>query len=224
MKKLPLIFLLSVLSAQAFGQNQDPPAQPNLPGMLLFEYGLNLMQNNPEDFDIRLIRSRTVGFHYLYDVPLGGSKFSFHPGIGVSSQNFTFDNSVTLGFGDSTEVVSLSPEEYPAVDKTKLSVHYINIPLEFRFFSLEGRRGFTAGLGGYVGRRLLSYTKIKFDEDKSDKYKRDFNLNPWRYGVHARVGFRGIMLTGKYSFSPLFQNDAGPEGNVITLGLTLALF
>ncbi|MFP4091428.1 MAG: outer membrane beta-barrel protein [Cyclobacteriaceae bacterium] len=216
--------MLSIIYNFSFGQSQNPPAQPDLPGMLLFDYGVNLMQNNSEDFDIRIIRSRTVGIHYLYDIPLGETQFSFHPGFGFSSQNFTFTDPVTLNFADSTEVVPLAAAEYPGVDKSKLSVHYINIPLEFRFFAQEDNRGFTAGLGGFVGRRMLSYTKIKFDEDKVDKYKRDFNLNPWRYGVHARVGFRGIMLTGQYAVSPLFMEDEGPEGNVLTVGLTISLF
>lgn len=219
------VFLLLATFAKAQDQQAPEGAQPDLPGMLLFDYGLNLTFNNPDDFDISIIRSRSIGFHYLYPLSLGESgNFSFHPGIGVSSHNYTFDNNVTLSITDSTAIVDLDNNLYPGVDKTKLSVHYVNIPLEFRYFAQEGYRGFTAAVGGVIGRRLLSFTKIKFDNNQYDKFRRDFNINPWRYGAYVRVGFRGIMLSGKYMVSELFQEGEGPTVNTMTVGLTLSLF
>ncbi|WPP48870.1 outer membrane beta-barrel protein [Catalinimonas niigatensis] len=226
MKSVFLIFtlILTYTLAQAQDQNQYAGAQPDLPGMLLIDYGFNILMNAPEDLEIRTIRSRSIGFHYLYTVPIGTSKFSFHPGIGISSHNYTFSDNVTLSDGDSTQILELDADDYPGIDKTKFSVHYINIPVEFRFFANEGYRGFTAALGGVVGRRLLSYSKIKFNENEYEKNKKDFNINPWRYGAHARVGFRGIMLTGQYMFSDLFVPDEGPQANTLTVGVTISLF
>jgi hypothetical protein len=126
--------------------------------------------------------------------------------------------------GDSTEIVEIDTDEFPGVEKTKLSVHYFNIPMEFRFFANEDYRGFTAALGGVIGRRLLSYSKIKYNDDEYFKQKKDFNINPWRYGAHARVGFRGITLTGQYMFSEVFLEDEGPQANTLTVGLTISLF
>ena len=219
------IFLLLATYANAQEQQTTNRGQPDLPGMLLFDYGVNLTFNNPDDFNISTIRSRSIGFHYLYPLALGESgNFSFHPGIGVSSHNYTFDNSVTLSIADSTAIIDLDNSLYPEVNKTKLSVHYLNIPLEFRYFAQEDYRGFTAAVGGIIGRRLLSYTKIKFEENQYDKFRRDFNINPWRYGAYVRVGFRGIMLSGKYMFSDLFQEEEGPTVNTMTVGVTLSLF
>lgn len=221
---LILSFLVFYSIAQAQDQNQYTGAQPDLPGALLFDYGFNILMNAPEDLEINTIRSRSIGFHYLYPVPIGESKFSFHPGIGISSHNYTFEENVTLSGGDSTEIVELDADDYPGIDKTKFSVHFINVPLEFRFFANEGYRGFTAALGGVVGRRLLSYSKIKFNDNEYEKNKKDFNINPWRYGAHARIGFRGIMLTGQYMFSDLFVQDEGPQVNTLTVGVTISLF
>lgn len=226
MKRVFLIFslLLTYGLAQAQDQNQYSGAQPDLPGMLLIDYGFNMLMNAPEDLEISTVRSRSIGFHYLYPVPIGESKFSFHPGIGISSHNYTFSENVTLSDGDSTQIVELDADDYPGIDKTKFSIHYINIPLEFRFFANENYRGFTAALGGVFGRRLLSYSKIKFNDNEYEKNKKDFNINPWRYGAHARVGFRGIMLTGQYMFSDLFVQDEGPQANTLTVGVTISLF
>jgi hypothetical protein len=218
------IFICSLTLVKAQGQQSGNTAQPDLPGMLIFDYGVNILFNNPDDFDISPIRSRSVGFHYLYPIPVGKSNFSFHPGIGISAHNYTFADDVTLSIADSTAVVELDGTLYPAVDKTKLSVHYLNIPLEFRFFAKEDYRGFTAAVGGIVGRRIISYTKIKFEGDQHDKFRRDFNINPWRYGAYVRVGFRGIMLTGKYMLSEVFQEGEGPVVNTLTAGITISLF
>ncbi|MDF9799841.1 hypothetical protein OKW21_005104 [Catalinimonas alkaloidigena] len=227
MKRVFLIFSLLLTYSLVQGQEQQSQftsAQPDLPGMLIFDYGVNILMNAPEEFEIRTIRSRSIGFHYLYPVALGESKFSFHPGIGISSHNYTFSDEVTLMDGDSTEIVELDNEAFPNVDKTKLSVHFINIPMEFRFFANDDYRGFTAALGGVIGRRLLSYSKIKYNDDDYAKNRKDFNLNPWRYGAHARVGFRGITLTGQYMFSEVFVADEGPQANTLTVGITISLF
>ncbi|WKN32608.1 outer membrane beta-barrel protein [Porifericola rhodea] len=219
---LSLIFTFSLVQAQE--QRGVSSAQPDLPGMLLFDYGVNILMDAPDDFEINTIRSRSIGFHYLYPISLGESKFSFYPGLGVSSHNYTFENNVTLNTDTPTEIVELDADAYPGIDKTKFSVHYINIPAEFRFFSDEDYRGFTAALGGVVGRRLLSYSKVKFNDNEYEKSKKDFNINPWRYGATARVGFRGITLTGQYMFSGIFVEDEGPSGNTLTVGLTVSLF
>lgn len=220
---LILLCTLTLVKAQD-QQTSGTVAQPDLPGMLLFDYGINLLFNTPDDFEISPIRSRSIGFHYLYPLPLGESNFSFHPGIGISAHNYTFAEDVTLSIADSTAIVDLDATLYPGVDKTKLSVHYVNIPLEFRFFANDDYRGFTAALGGVVGRRIISYTKVKFNEDQHDKFRRDFNINPWRYGGYVRVGFRGIMLTGKYMLSEVFQDGSGPVANTLSAGLTISLF
>lgn len=225
--KTQLIFAFLLIATIAQAQEQQQPntvAQPDLPGMLLFDYGVNLAFNNPDDFDISVIRSRSVGFHYLYPFQLGTSNFSFHSGLGFSAHNYNFSEDVTLSIADSTAIVDLPDSLYAGVTKSKLSAHYVNIPLEFRYFSQEGYKGFTAALGGVIGRRLLSYTKIKFAENEYDKFRRDFNVNPWRYGAYVRVGFRGIMLSGKYMFSELFREGEGPQVNTMTVGLTISLF
>lgn len=229
----PLFFaVVFFLAASSYTQAQQSTtyegAQPDLPGMLLIDFGFNFLQNAPDTMDLRIWGSRGFDIQYLYPIPIGESKFSVHTGLGLGFETFSFKKGVTLNdTKDYTSVIALDDDVYPSLQKTQLSTHYIDIPLELRFFSKEDFRGFTVAVGGKAGRLINSYTKIKYEDDgiaEEDKFKRRYNLNPWRYGVHARVGFRGITLTGQYIISEFFTPGEGPKTNNFKLGLTIGLF
>ena len=208
-----------------------PGAEPNLPGTLVMDFGFNFLQDAPDNMGLRFFKSKGVAFSYLYDMPIGESKFSFHPGVGVGFESYAFDQNVTVQYPlgtDSVTVVALDANEYQNVIKSKLITHYVDVPLEFRFYTKENQRGLMVALGGKVGYLFSSYTKIKYEtqgRELVDKQKQDthFNLNRLRYGATARLGFRGIHLHGQYMFSDLFK-DEGPRGNNWRVGLSIALF
>jgi len=232
--KLFLGLFIAGLAVSFTSQAQDTlryeGAQPDLPGMLQLDFGFNFLSNAPDSMDTRVWGSRGFNIYYLYPIiPMkDGSKISLHTGLGLGFVNYSFENAVTLNdTQDSTSIIPLDRDVYPSLQKTQLSTHYLDIPLELRFFAKDDYRGFTVALGGRVGRLINSYTKIKFEEggnDKEDKFKRRYNLNPWRYGAYAKLGFRGITLTGQYMFSELFTPNEGPRANNYKLGITIGLF
>ena len=244
MRLLAVAVLSFVLSATGYAQEmsptnlttQDPSritapgAEPDLPGTLTMNFGFNFLSNAPDNMELRFWKSKGVSFYYLYDMPIGESKFSFHPGLGVAFESYAFTQNVTVDYpigGDSAQIVSLDAEQYETVDKSKLVTHYVDVPLEFRFYTKENQRGFMVALGGKVGYLFSSYTKIKYENEGRDftqKTRQDFNLNRLRYGVHGRLGFRGIHLNGQYLFSDLFKSDGGPQVNNFKVGLSVALF
>lgn len=207
-----------------------PGAEPNLPGTLVMDFGFNFLQNAPDNMDLRFWKSKGVELSYLYDMPIGESKFSFHPGVGVGFESYGFAQNVTVQYplgADTASVVALDAERYQNVNKSKLVTHYVDVPLEFRFYTKENQRGLMVALGGKIGYLFSSYTKIKYEEQgepRTEKLRQDFNLNRLRYGATARLGFRGIHLHGQYMFSDLFQSDGGPQGNNWRVGLSIALF
>ncbi len=226
---LALLALIATTSVQAQETTTTPVgAQPDLPGMLMLDFGFNFLNNAPDSVDTRIWGSRGFNIYYLYPIPIGESKFSLHTGLGLGFANYSFDGRVTLSDErDSTRFVPLDAATYPELQKTQLATHYIDIPLEVRFFTKENYRGFTVALGGRLGRLINSFTKIKYEDDgrgQEDKFKRRYNLNPWRYGAYAKLGFRGITLTGQYTFSELFTPDEGPRMNNYNLGITIGLF
>ena len=241
------VFVLIALVASTLGHAQDtsssaatpapsstvrsaaPGAEPNLPGMLVMDFGFNFLQSAPDNMDLRFWKSKGVGISYLYDMPIGESKFSFHPGVGVGFESYAFKQNVTVQYplgADSARIVALDANEYQNVLKSKLITHYVDVPLEFRFYTKENQRGLMVALGGKVGYLFSSYTKIKYEtqgERRTEKLRQDFNLNRLRYGATARLGFRGIHLHGQYMFSDLFQAE-GPQGSNWQVGLSIALF
>ena len=86
------------------------------------------------------------------------------------------------------------------------------------------KQGLRIGFGGYVGYRLGSHTKFKFEENGSKdriKEKGNFNLNDLRYGVRGQLGFKGMDLFINYDLNELFNTGKGPKLNAFTFGFIL---
>ncbi len=233
-RKLTFVtLLLFCLSFHAFAQDSGSSAsteetyQPNLRGSLLFGVGFNFLSNAPRDFEISPWRSKSVNLYYLYEVPLGNSRFSFNPGFGLGLEKYQFKNNTILNYRDASEVpgfVSNSPilvmdtvsyalgGNYP-YNKNRLAANYIDIPLEFSFASnrTNPKAGLKLALGGKVGYLFSSHTKIKYeasaDETRKEKLKQSWGLNRLRYGAHARIGYGSFNLYFEYQLSPLFDNE-----------------
>jgi len=65
-----------------------------------------------------------------------------------------------------------------------------------------------------------SHTKVKMNGDKSKNHD-DFNINPFRYGATARIGYKGLNLFGTYYFSSFYKDNRGPMMNPFTIGIGL---
>jgi len=236
MKKL--ILSLSLIFILIFSANAQ---RPNVPGDLIVDFGLSLLSDAPDNMDLRLLGSRAINVYYLYHIALGEeSNFSINPGFGFSTENFNFDNSVTLRYNSDPTVGN---EFVPVVDylnlaaddeirKTKLTANYIDIPLEIRFHANKENhdRGFMVAVGGRVGILFDSKTKIKYVEDgntKKSKDKEQFGLNRFRYGVHGRVGLGALSVFYYQNLSTLF-NDNGPaeteDTSSFMAGIAFTLF
>lgn len=215
-------------------------ARPDIPGLLLIELGWNVLSGSPDELDVATFGSRTINFYYLYDMPIGNSRFSFMPGIGVGLDRYKFDNDVTLASGqdadgnDIVSVVQLSDALPTGADiqKTQLISNYIDIPIEFRYYTNPNDRkgSFKIGIGGKVGMRFTSQTKLKYELDSENiktKQKESFGLNRFRYGVTGRVGIGGFNLFYYQSLSELFESGEGPlqtDANNITVGISITGF
>ena len=64
------------------------------------------------------------------------------------------------------------------------------------------------GVGGYIGYRVGSYRKIKYEDGKKEKQKGSFGLNDFRYGLTAELGKRkGLTFFLRYDLSEMFKSD-----------------
>ena len=249
-KKFLIAALVLVFSTPIFAQTDSPVKEkrvgrPDIPGTFAVELGFNF-PSEKQNFNTTPFGSRTLNVYYFYDKQLGNSKFSVHPGVGFGLERYKFNNNRTLGYlagpNSAFDTLRMVPASSivgsTKIKKSGLITNYLDIPVEFRFTSNpnDPARSFKASIGFKVGYLFDSYTKIKYSQDgevKKVKDKQDFNLNPFRYGVTAKVGIGTFSIFTYMSLSPLFKDAKGPSvpgGNKpveitnFTVGLSLAAF
>lgn len=156
---------------------------------------------------------------YELNIGLAKSYVGLVSGMGLSFNNYRFDNPYTLARGPMmTSAVRL---DYEDLSKTKLAVSYLQVPLLLEFQipvnQNEGRLFVNAGLVGGV--KIGSHTKVKHGDVK-DKDRSGFNMNSFKYAATARVGYKDVSLFATYSLNPLFQTGKGPELTPFTIGIS----
>jgi hypothetical protein len=219
---------------------QEKAGRPDIPGDLMIEFGFNWIQEHPEGIGFNTVGSRTFNAYYQYEMNIGESAFSFHPGIGIGTDKYKFSDNLTLGYGldslgeQEVQLVSLDSifGTGVAIKKSQINASYIDIPLEIRWISrkYDPKRSLKIAIGGKVGFLIDSKTKIKYTEDSESKIvkqKENFELSQLRYGAYMKLGFGGFSAFGYYSLSDTFKKDKGPMDTTMypfTFGFSLALF
>jgi hypothetical protein len=212
-------------------ERQKKAARPDIPGNLMFEFGVNLLQDDPIQMETTVFGSRTVNVYYQYEVPLGNFGLHIVPGIGLGLDRYKFANAFTLLQQSDGTVVFDDISELQDLKKSHIVANYVDIPIEFRWYSNpeDRRRSLHISVGGKIGILFDSHTKIKYDdgvEVVTVKDKRTFGLNRFRYGVTGRLGYGVFNAFGYFSLSPLFEN--GPANTLdtsnILVGLSVNLF
>jgi hypothetical protein len=88
------------------------------------------------------------------------------------------------------------------------------VPLSFQIRTNDDQRGnkvyFVAG--PEIGFLINGKMKQVSDEKGKEKVKDDFNLNPFRYGASARLGYDDLGVYVKYYNSNVFADNQGPAG------------
>ncbi len=243
MNRFLVLICVLFVSLTVYGQTAEKrstTARPDLPGTFTLEFGFNRGLDAPERFDLGLFGSRSLNIYYQYEMRILKSRFSFVPGIGLSLERFKFRNGDILTFPadnrDSVILLPVSEHQIRTLRKSQLITNYVEIPLELRYTTNpdDPARSFKISIGGRVGYLYDAMTKIKFKDDgemKQVKDKQNFNLNRFRYGVSAKVGFGNFALFGYYNLTPLFKEGEGFHNmgqpidfNTFTVGLSLASF
>ncbi len=225
MKKI--IFLLSIiLTTNCFSQNIDESTRKKFSSVL--DMYTDIWINVPGGVDTRTI-NQGVNFSLLYDYRFGKSNFSFAIGLGIGAHNF-YSNSFPVVDSLGNSILEPISDLYPGIDykRNKISVTYFDIPLELR---LRTKKEIRASVGLKFGFLINSHTKyvgddyISYTDDKLRVKFRDVkNIETFRYGITARVGWKWVNLIGYYSFAGLFKKDKGPDLYPISVGISLIPF
>ena len=233
-------FLLLIGSVVTFGQKEI--ARPDIPGDLMIDIGLNFWDEEPLFVNQRGWRSKSIGFYYTKRKSLG-NKFGVHYGAGLGLEKIDLGDSLTLSSGvllnaDDSDPANdvLSPLELTPLtdgitfDKNRLAVTYLDLPVELRFHpkGTQDGEGLFLSVGGMVGLRMSAHMKYKFEEGGEtviEKVKGKYDLNAFRYGLQARLGFKGVHLFYKQYFSDTFNDPVGGVNpRMTTIGINVTGF
>jgi hypothetical protein len=214
---------------------------------LVLEFNWNTLLNTPDSFNLQQ-KGRGFNFYFYFDIPIGGDNVSFAPGIGMGTSNFFHESFLVVesdtnatgdlpgvpAFGDTYASPFPNNLDYK---KNKLSLTYIDIPLELRFKTNPNERGnrFKVAVGFKGGLVIASHTKyVGTDtrpgalEGSTDfvKYKehRIRNIQSFRYGVTGRLGYGSVNVHAFYGLSDIFDDGQGPTGNALEIGISLNPF
>ncbi len=182
----------------------------------------------------------------LYKTFAISNTFAFATGLNLNGFNINSDI-IPLYNKTSENTVFWTIPEATSVKKNKMSLTYIDVPLEIRIrtkfkkteSSLEEENTtttdnnyFKIALGCKIGYLLNSHTKyygdyLGTDENliaekiKTKTYDIKY-LEEIRYGVYGRIGYGRISAYYYYSLVDIFKADKGPQVQPFTAGLNLS--
>ncbi|MBC7124994.1 MAG: outer membrane beta-barrel protein [Bacteroidales bacterium] len=205
-----------------------------------FELGINGFMDKNQSMtqtgdlawmDLKQARSWNSNINFIqYSIGFGTDKAGLVTGLGLEFNDYHFSNPITLKVENGVTVVDSSYIQAGyKVEKTKVTMSHLTLPLllEFQIPMSEKRKDriyISAGVIGGV--RLGSHTKVVYDNGSrhKDKNRGDFNIATLRYGLTARMGYKGIRLFANYYPVQLFEMDKGPELYPFSVGLVLVPF
>ena len=231
------IFSTSLVFAQDMRIDKDKNSintrDEIIPGYFILDFGVSSLINAPDPMNLRVWGSWSFNLSYMVNVDLG-TNVKFLPGLSLAVDNYMFKDNVSLFRGKNVlgeEKIQSYELQQDEVKKSKFSVAYLDIPLEFHYIPNPTKKGVRFALGGKFGIPVSGATKVRYKDDGSnfiDKTKNNFFVSKVRYGALARVGYGSFYLFGYYGFNSLFQKDKLDcdcnGGSPITIGVTLFAF
>lgn len=218
--------------AQGKDDADDKKSAPDLPGIIMVDFGFNFYKEAPSELEINWFKSKSFGMYYMKSFRMG-KKLTFDPAIGINFEKYGFSNNSSIGYQDNGDGPELSIIDLSGVDelkKSQLAMNYLDIPLQLRYYlkNNETQGATYVSVGAIASFLLESHTKVKFKDagrDQTIKQRDDFEQNKLRYGLQGRFGFGSFNFFYKHYFSNIF-NSNGPAGTpditTNTIGISIS--
>ncbi|WP_159799706.1 porin family protein [Flavobacterium sp. MK4S-17] len=185
----------------------------------------NLMQGKPGGYSQNSF-STGLSFGFLRDMPVNEKRtYAIAAGLGYSYNNIKHNLKVTQGGGDT--FYEIVPEG--DFDKNKLVLHYLELPIEFRWRNSNAiSHKFARIYTGFKVSYLFADKAQFYSGDGDIKIKGNDDLNKFIYGAYISVGWNTWNFYAYYSLNPIFSADAkfadGEKVNLNSLKLGLAFY
>ena len=177
--------------------------------------------------------SKGFNAYFMLDKPFKSSpKFSIGLGVGVGSSNISFKKMNIDIKSTTTKLPFTAVDSTNHFKKYKLSLTYLEIPLEFRYSSnpLNSNKSLKFAFGLKVGTLINAHTKGKELQNKNNTLVNDYIqkenskkfFNGTRFMGTARVGYGIVSLFGAYQLNSVLKDVAGPPMKLYQIGITLS--
>lgn len=168
-------------------------------------------------------KSRNFAFDFLEMGYRFNKNFKVYTAAGLDWTHMRLKQNITIQ--KSAPTLSYITE---SVDfkKNRFSSQYLRIPLAFEFRSNPIKKGdrIEFVVGPEIGFLLNGKVKQVSKENGKEKFKDDYNFNPFRYGAVARLGYGGTGIYVKYYGTDVFAEGQGPaDFKNLAFGITLGL-
>ena len=165
---------------------------------------------SPANVNLDFLPSKTsnVGFDFFQFKYKASDKFRFYIGAGLDWNYIRLNNNVTFQKNQATLTAT---QEVISFSKNRFSSRYLRIPIGFDFTKkIQNDNKLHLVLGPEFGFLLNGKVKQESKERGKEKFKDDYNFNPFRYGGFVRVGYKGWGIYTKYYFNDVFAKGQGP--------------
>jgi hypothetical protein len=167
----------------------------------------------------------TINYNLIQGKPAGYSQYSFSTGLGIGflrdmPLNKRRNHSIALGLGYSYNNIKhnlavsntggknlYEIKEEGTFDKNKLVLHYLEVPLEFRWRNSDSiSHQFWRVYAGFKVSYLIS-DKAQYEAEGSPKIKvrNDANMNNIQYGAYISGGYNTWNFYAYYGLTPLYD-------------------
>lgn len=154
-------------------------------------------------------KSSNFGFEFFQIGYRFSSYFKIYAGAGLDWNHMRLKNNITIQQDKPTLSYTTDAVDYK---KNRFSSQYLRIPLSVQLRTKQDKNGDKLNFvfGPEIGFLLNGKVKQVSSENGKDKFKDDFNLNPFRYGAFARLGYGGTGVYVKYYANDVFADGQGP--------------
>lgn len=181
-----------------------------------------IIPKNAEGFKVNSNKSIEVNLNLLQlGIPIVKNHIGLVTGIGFKWNNYRFRNSQIRLHSDSSAIY-YSIDTVNTYTKSKLGITYVKVPLLLEF-QLPIRGGdeiyLSAGIEGAL--KIGARTRMKTNEGKKEKNKKDFHLSPYTLSTVVYLGYGNLGIYASYNLQALFQKQEGPELYPYSIGVSL---
>lgn len=174
------------------------------------------------EFTLRNGKSVNVNiWPVMFKFNLVSHHLNFITGIGVEMNNYRYSRNITYVNSFSRTNVIWDSVNF---SKNKLFTEYLTIPvlLNLNTNPSDPDRSFRFSAGPTFGYLIKSRTKQISSERGKVKNNSDFNLEDYRIGLRASIGYKWVQLYGSYSLTPIHQY--GLKQYPFSIGIALGTF